>query len=50
MRAAVVYALGGEPAIEEFPDPAHGNEIIEVVAAPLNPVNLIIEKARRRLL
>ncbi len=42
MHAAVVHTIGGEPSIEEFPDPAGGEEVAEVVAAPLNPVDLII--------
>ena len=42
MRAAVIHSLGGEPTIEEFPDPARGDDVADVVAAPLNPVDLII--------
>lgn len=42
MRAAVIHSLGGGPTVEEFPDPAPGDDVAEVVAAPLNPVDLII--------
>ena len=42
MRAAVVKALGAEPIIEEFADPAHGDDVADVVAAALNPVDLIV--------
>ena len=41
MRAAVIQAVGGEPLIEEFADPT-GDDVAEVVAAPLNPVDLVI--------
>ncbi len=42
MRAAVIHALGGEPTIEEFPDPPRGHNVAEVVAASLNPVDLVV--------
>jgi NADPH:quinone reductase len=42
MRAAVVKALGADPIIEEFADPAGGDDVAEVVAAALNPVDLIV--------
>jgi NADPH:quinone reductase-like Zn-dependent oxidoreductase len=42
MRAAVIHSLGGGPTVEEFPDPAPEDDVAEVVAAPLNPVDLII--------
>jgi NADPH:quinone reductase-like Zn-dependent oxidoreductase len=41
VRAAVIQAVGGEPLIEEFADPT-GDDVAEVVAAPLNPVDLVI--------
>ena len=41
MRAAVVEALGAAPIVEEFADPA-GEDVAQVVAAPLNPVDLAI--------
>jgi NADPH:quinone reductase len=41
MRAAVVEALGGVPIIEEFPDPT-GDDVAEVVAAALNPFDLVV--------
>ena len=41
MRAAVIRVLGGEPIVEEFAAPA-GEDIAQVVAAPLNPVDLAI--------
>lgn len=39
MRAAVVEAIGGEPIVEEFPDPASREAIAEAFAAPLNPAD-----------
>ncbi|MET7399340.1 zinc-binding alcohol dehydrogenase family protein [Dactylosporangium sp. NPDC005572] len=42
MLAAVVHALGAEPVVEEFPDPGSANDVAEVVAAALNPVDIII--------
>ncbi len=41
MRALVIEALGGEPIVEEFADPA-GQDVAQVLAAPLNPVDLAI--------
>ena len=41
MRALVIEALGGEPIVEEFADPA-GEDVAQVLAAPLNPVDLTI--------
>ena len=41
MRAAVVHALGGVPIVEEFADPT-GDDVAEVVAAPLNPSDLMV--------
>ncbi len=41
MRAAVVEALGGVPIVEEFADP-RGDDVAEVVAAPLNPSDLMV--------
>jgi NADPH:quinone reductase-like Zn-dependent oxidoreductase len=41
MRAAVVEAFGGVPIIEEFPDPT-GDDVAEVVAAALNPFDLVV--------
>ena len=41
MRAAVVEALGGLPIVEEFADPT-GDDVAEVVAAALNPFDLIV--------
>jgi len=41
MRAAVVEALGGVPIVEEFADPT-GDDVAEVVAAPLNPFDLMV--------
>lgn len=41
MRAAVVDALGGVPIVEEFADPT-GDDVAEVVAAPLNPIDLMV--------
>ncbi len=41
MRALVIEALGAAPIVEEFADPA-GEDVAQVVAAPLNPVDLAI--------
>ena len=41
MRAAVVDALGGVPIVEEFADPT-GEDVAAVVAAPLNPSDLMV--------
>ena len=41
MRAAVVEPLGGLPIVEEFADPT-GDDVAEVVAAALNPFDLIV--------
>ena len=41
MRAAVVDALGGVPIVEEFADPT-GDDVADVVAAALNPFDLIV--------
>ena len=41
MRAAVVEAFGGLPIVEEFADPT-GDDVAEVVAAALNPFDLIV--------
>ncbi len=41
MRAAVVHVLGGVPIVEEFANPT-GDEVAEVVAAPLNPSDLMV--------
>jgi NADPH2:quinone reductase len=42
MRAAVIETLGGEPTIAEFPEPTPDDDVAAVLAAPLNPVDLII--------
>ncbi len=41
MRAAVVKALGGAPIVEEFANPT-GDDVAEIVAAPLNPSDLMV--------
>ena len=41
MRAAVVETLGGLPIVEEFADPT-GDDVAEVLAAALNPFDLIV--------
>lgn len=40
MRAAVIHELGADPDVEQFPDPPRGDDVAEVVAAALNPVDL----------
>ena len=41
MRAAVVDSVGDVPVVEEFVDPA-GDDVAEVVAAALNPFDVIV--------
>ncbi len=41
MRAAVVDALGDVPVVVKFADPT-GDDVAEVVAAPLNPSDLMV--------
>ena len=45
MRAEVVDALGGVPIVEEFADPT-GDDVAQVVAAPLNPSDLMVVAGR----
>jgi NADPH:quinone reductase len=42
MRAAVVHEIGGEPNVEDFPEPTSGDEaqVATVLAAALDPVDL----------
>jgi NADPH2:quinone reductase len=44
MRAAVIHELGKTPVLEEFPEPTPGNDqrVGRMVAAALNPVDLLI--------
>jgi NADPH2:quinone reductase len=43
MRAAVIERYGEPPALREVPEPkADGGSLVEVLAAPLNPVDLSI--------
>lgn len=44
MRAAVIEELGGRPRIANLPapDPADGEALIELAAAPLNPADLAV--------
>lgn len=48
MRAAVVEEVGGTPRPAEAPDPERdeGQALIEVTAAPLNPIDLAIAAGR----
>jgi len=48
MRAAVLHELGGVPAAEDFAEPVAGpgQEVVEVVAAGINPVDLAIAAGR----
>lgn len=40
MRAAVVHSVGGDPEVEQFPDPAADEDVADVAAAGLNPVDV----------
>jgi NADPH:quinone reductase len=42
MRAAVVHAIGRDPIVEDFPEPSRADDAAEVLAAALNPVDLMI--------
>ena len=48
MRAAVIRELGVPPGLEEVPDPspAAGEVLVEVLAAPLNPVDIAVGAGR----
>lgn len=48
MRAAVVEQLGEVPVLREAPEPARarGEALVEITAAPLNPVDLSIASGR----
>ena len=50
MLAAVVTEIGGMPAADERPDPvaAAGEVVLEVLAAPLNPLD-VAEALERRI-
>jgi NADPH2:quinone reductase len=42
MQAAVIRTLGTEPVVGEYPDPPADGRVVEVVAAALNPVDVVI--------
>ena len=44
MRAAILHAHGAIPELGEFrdPEPAEGDEVVEMVAAGMNPVDIRI--------
>jgi NADPH:quinone reductase len=42
MQAAVISALGAEPVVEKFSDPPADGDVAEVVAAGLNPFDLVV--------
>lgn len=48
MRAARIPELGAEPRVEEIadPEPADGRELVEVLAAALNPLDINIAAGR----
>jgi NADPH2:quinone reductase len=47
VRAAIVSELGRPPALEDRPEPSgDGTVVVEVVAAPLNPVDVAVASGR----
>src|SRR5919199_4824062 len=48
MRAAVVSELGRSPRLGELADPTQGDAetLVEIVAAPLNPIDLAVAAGR----
>jgi len=48
MKAAVLHAFGEAPVVEEYAEPTAGagQEVVEVVAAGINPVDLLIASGR----
>src|SRR3954447_14304831 len=48
MRAAVVTEIGAPPRAGEFPDPSagHGQVVVKVTAASLNPVEIRVAAGR----
>ncbi|MGW1760845.1 quinone oxidoreductase family protein [Streptomyces mirabilis] len=42
MQAAVIHTLGTGPVVGEYPDPPADQRVAEVVAAALNPVDVVI--------
>jgi NADPH:quinone reductase-like Zn-dependent oxidoreductase len=41
MKAAVIHTLGAEPVVGEYPAPPADGSVAEVVAAPLNPIDVV---------
>jgi NADPH:quinone reductase len=48
VRAAVVEELGEPPVLRELPEPEReaGSALVEVTAAPLNPIDISIGSGR----
>src|SRR5207302_6080636 len=47
MRAAVIERYGEPPVLRDVPEPkADGSSLVEVIAAPLNPVDLSIASGK----
>src|SRR2546423_8752817 len=47
MRAAVIERYGEPPVLRELPEPkADGATLVEVIAAPLNPVDLSVASGK----
>src|ERR687888_2775446 len=46
MRAAVVSELGSAPASGDVPEPEAGDGVVEVLAAPVNPIDLAVAAGR----
>jgi NADPH2:quinone reductase len=46
MRAAVLHEIGGTPRVEDFREPSGDGEVVAILAAGLNPVDVTIASGR----